>query len=417
MFKRSVTILSLGVAAAIVSGCGGSAASNGGDNSNSSNTGIGYYIDSAVSGISYTCGSKSGVTGEDGSFTFEKGQSCTFKLGDITLRSVDADNLVDKVKIVEDRVEVAQLLQTLDADGNPDNGITIPATVVEKMKEHNITVLPDTEAKLEAVFAAVSDAEGYQGEVKTAQQATDHLKKAQSSFLKELLAGKTVYDTDYSENDDYLDKTVFNADASTLTWTSLIGENSGESGTSTITIDGNRITTEEGDYHVFVAKTADYILINDFKADGTPDGSTRLYFDQAKAQAYHDSLKNDSSMGTGSGSSTSAPTIDMRHLQGTTVYEVFFDGTTKNIGKIEFLTDTSLKFTGLVGQEAGQTGTVNFTATQNSITSQDGDTTTFTPVSGKPYFMTGAWVSADGTEHDTNYYFQTEAAATAFTQP
>lgn len=408
MFKRNVTIVSLGIAAAIISGCGGSSSPSSGNN-NSSDTGIGYYIDSAVSGVSYTCGSKSGVTGEDGSFTFEKGQSCTFKLGNITLRSVTADSLVDKVKIVEDRVEVAQLLQTLDADGNPDNGITIPATVIEKMQEHNITTLPDTEAKLEAVFAAVRNAEGYQGEVKTAQQAEDHLKKAQSSILKELLAGKTVYDADYSAEENYIDQTTFNADMTSLTWKELAGNDQGQQETENFTLDGNKLIFPDGTYHVLAKQTADYLLINDFKADGTPDGRTRLYFDRAKAEAYYNSLKN------GGGSSTN--NIDMRHMQGTTVYEVYFDGATKSIGKIEFLTDTSVRFTGLVGEDAGQTKTVTITVTQNSITGPEGDKTTFTPVSGKPYFMTGAWLSGDGTETDTNYYFQTEAAARAFVLP
>lgn len=100
----------------MVSGCGG------GSSDPEVDTGTGYYTDSAVSGVHYTCGSKSGVIGVDGSFTFEVGKDCTFTLGDITLRSVDADNLQDKVKIVEDRVELARMLQTLDKDGNSNNG-------------------------------------------------------------------------------------------------------------------------------------------------------------------------------------------------------------------------------------------------------------------------------------------------------
>jgi hypothetical protein len=87
--------------------------------------GTGYYVDSAVEGIDYSCGSEIGVTDSNGTFKFENGQNCTFTLGDIRLREINASLLEDNITILEDNITVAQLLQTLDADGNATNGIQI----------------------------------------------------------------------------------------------------------------------------------------------------------------------------------------------------------------------------------------------------------------------------------------------------
>ena len=79
-------------------GCGGGSSDTTdsvGTNPTPVATGTAYYVDSAVSGVNYKCGSQEGITGADGEFTFEVGASCTFYLGDIELRGVEAELLVD----------------------------------------------------------------------------------------------------------------------------------------------------------------------------------------------------------------------------------------------------------------------------------------------------------------------------------
>jgi hypothetical protein len=94
-----------------------------------------------VGGVEYQCGTQSGITGSDGNFTFEVGQNCTFKIGDITLRVVDSSDLQNQVKVVEDNIQVAQLLQTLDSDGNASNGITLLPEVIAAIKGALINAL------------------------------------------------------------------------------------------------------------------------------------------------------------------------------------------------------------------------------------------------------------------------------------
>lgn len=119
----------LGASMLALSGCGG------GDNA-TSDVSTAYFVDSNVGGVNYTCGTQSGVTGADGSFRYQHGQSCTFSIG-ATSFTVSADRLSAGKSITpfdifagddEKVVNLARMLQTLDSDKNATNGIDINAT-------------------------------------------------------------------------------------------------------------------------------------------------------------------------------------------------------------------------------------------------------------------------------------------------
>ena len=168
--------------------------------------------------------------------------------------------------------------------------------------------------------------------------------------------------------------------------------------------------------------------------DKAPIGSEiRVYsideFGREFTAVYHTPANGGDTTGTGdngNGNTGGTPqmSIDLTKLGGTTVYEVFFDNeqqlgckAPKSLSKLEFLTDDSFRYTGIVGEEAGNSAVVNFTPSANRFDYASGETTTFTETSGQPYFMTGNWVSADKKEQDLNYYFTTEQAASSFVLP
>jgi hypothetical protein len=126
--KSLVFVLALGSLGMIVlNGCG----------SNSASQQTGYLYDDLVSGIEYTTPTQSGVTGPDGSFKYLPGEKVTFKLGNLTLgKAVDGAGILTLFDLVSpslngdgspapDVVAMAVLLQTLDSDGDPNNGISI----------------------------------------------------------------------------------------------------------------------------------------------------------------------------------------------------------------------------------------------------------------------------------------------------
>lgn len=115
-----------------IAACGSSDSSD----SKSSSVKTGYFIDSAVANIQYSTSSQSGRTTTDGEFKYKEGETVTFSIGDIELPATTSKPQITPLDLVTNGtlestevVNIARLLQTLDSDGNPNNGITIADSV------------------------------------------------------------------------------------------------------------------------------------------------------------------------------------------------------------------------------------------------------------------------------------------------
>ena len=165
--RKSITLSSVAVASLLLVGCGGGSATN-----SSPSVGTGYYVDSAVAGVNYVCGTESGITDKKGKFTFEENKNCTFKVGDIILREVNASTLKSGITIFEDNNDTARFLQTLDIDGNASNGIEVSDAV----KKLNLKEVPKDEAVLSDIRDDIkANDENYRGRVVTTQEVQEHL--------------------------------------------------------------------------------------------------------------------------------------------------------------------------------------------------------------------------------------------------
>ena len=98
----------------------------------------GAFIDSPVEGLKYETETHSGFTDENGNYDYEEGETVTFYVGDITLGSAVATGELSPIDIATtpnadiETLEVqniAAFLQTLDEDGDPENGIKISSEV------------------------------------------------------------------------------------------------------------------------------------------------------------------------------------------------------------------------------------------------------------------------------------------------
>lgn len=97
---------------------------------------IGVFLDSAVEGLHYKSESQSGLTNDDGEFTYLNDEQMTFSIGAIELPSVEAKNIITPLDIFETTdlenigvINLARLLQTLDIDGNAENGIRLAENI------------------------------------------------------------------------------------------------------------------------------------------------------------------------------------------------------------------------------------------------------------------------------------------------
>jgi len=116
----------------------GSGGSDGSDGSGASSS-SGVFVDSPVSGLQYNTGTQSGLTDSNGRFFFQDGETVTFSIGGLVLGSGIARPVLTPVEIVVGAIHandlkvinLCRLLQSLDVDGDPSNGIEIPEAARE----------------------------------------------------------------------------------------------------------------------------------------------------------------------------------------------------------------------------------------------------------------------------------------------
>lgn len=123
----------------------GSGSSGGGSNGGGTGTGnkpqhTAVFVDAAVGGLNYQCDDYASITNANGEFLFDDGDRCEFSVGNQRLGSVTlkaGNSLVTPYGLVQDdkdkAIRIAALLQTLDSDSNPENGITLDKTQLEKL--------------------------------------------------------------------------------------------------------------------------------------------------------------------------------------------------------------------------------------------------------------------------------------------
>lgn len=129
----------------MLTACGGGGDSGSGSNGGGTETGnkpqhTAVFVDAAVGGLNYQCDDYASITNANGEFLFDDGDSCEFSVGNQRLGSVTlkaGNTLVTPYGLAQDdkdkAIRIAALLQTLDSDSNPENGITLDKTQLEKL--------------------------------------------------------------------------------------------------------------------------------------------------------------------------------------------------------------------------------------------------------------------------------------------
>ncbi len=290
---NKISVFGLCVMAMVFVACGGESSS--GNEPITVATGTGYYVDSAVAGATYECGTQKGVTDASGKFTYDKDAGCIFSLAGVKLRETSASSLVDGGKIIENDPTVARFLQSLDNDGNASNGIQITKEVIAILTAALQGAGSDgkvpSDTKVNNVVTYIeTNVPTYEGSAKTPEQVEEHLATTQTEVTKALLAGKTLYQLGTDDGDVWLNKFVVNADATSVNITST----NGIATDNVIEIDGNKLIPSgdgiiDGFYSVLTEQTSDYLFFQDY-SEGSKVGESKFYFDQAKAQAAYDAL-------------------------------------------------------------------------------------------------------------------------------
>ena len=154
----------------------------------------GTFVDSRVEGLTYLTTSQSGLTDADGTFLYKEGETVTFSIGDLVIGRAPGGDIITPLDLVPDAddenhpavTNISRLIQALDQDGNPDNGIEISASVAAEMPPLTIDFNQPPEhfadsADVAALFNRLNTRRLFGDEsdrhLSTAFAAREHLKK------------------------------------------------------------------------------------------------------------------------------------------------------------------------------------------------------------------------------------------------
>ncbi|SFM50002.1 para-nitrobenzyl esterase [Halopseudomonas pachastrellae] len=154
--------LSLAVIAAFalpLAGCLG----GGGGSDDETASASGVFVDSPVAGLNYSGSSTAATTtGDNGEFSYQPGETLTFAIGDLQLGSASGAEVLTPLDIVDGAVDASDqrvanilvLLQSLDADGDLNNGIQLTAQIRDAVSAAGALELDQSTADF---LAAITD--------------------------------------------------------------------------------------------------------------------------------------------------------------------------------------------------------------------------------------------------------------------
>jgi hypothetical protein len=157
----------------------------------------GVFYDSPVQGLEYETQTLSGMTSEKGEFRYRPGETVTFSVGGLVLGSAPGGERVtpadlaievggDVKKIKNQKVtNIARFLQSLDEDGNVENGITITDETRNIVKQYRYKINFDQN---EAAFTADPNVNALFAKLNkklcTGAQARNHLRRTLCGIKK-----------------------------------------------------------------------------------------------------------------------------------------------------------------------------------------------------------------------------------------
>ena len=162
--KRAVQYLGFLVASSALASCGGGG--SGGDSTEGENALVGTFVDSPVEGLGYSTATQSGLTNAAGEFDYLPGEVVSFRIGTIDIGAAFGAEYLSPLDISSSFLpssasasNIARILQTLDVDGDPSNGIVLPPAVAALPEDLDINDTAAVETALGQALVSATDAE------------------------------------------------------------------------------------------------------------------------------------------------------------------------------------------------------------------------------------------------------------------
>ncbi|ATO18282.1 hypothetical protein BS636_00615 [Acinetobacter sp. LoGeW2-3] len=122
----------------LLTACGGSSDNDSASPIQQTSEKVGVLTDGVIIGANYTINGVTKQTNERGEFEYNEGDEITFSIGNIEIGKVTGDSRITPLELAQDektQLNLMIFLQSLDTNGDHDDGITIPA---------NLSLTPNT---------------------------------------------------------------------------------------------------------------------------------------------------------------------------------------------------------------------------------------------------------------------------------
>ncbi len=254
----------------------------------------GNFVGLAPEGLTYATATQQGTTGPGGSFQYEAGETVTFQLGATALGSAPAASQIDVFDLVgiptaplsESAIleaartldntggfyaagRIAQVLLTLDSDGDVSNGVQINAEIQARAETIDLRVLGvRTEYLFEdlkrMIRAAANASEVPARVIPTESEALQTAYDTLGISARLLSPGRVVYDYDADGVADEIEAYVFDNSG-------LLVESAFDSDADG-TLESRRVTE-------YFTPARPSLVEQDINGDGTPDRVTAYTYD------------------------------------------------------------------------------------------------------------------------------------------
>ncbi len=157
----------------------------------------GIFNDGPVQGLEYQTQTLSGITNKKGEFQYRSGETVTFTIGNLVIGSAPGGNRITPADMVvevagdvknirnQKVTNIARFIQSLDSDGNIENGVTITKEIRDIVKKYRYKIIFD---QLPEDFTEDIDIIALFAELKlklrTAAQARNHLRRTLHGIVK-----------------------------------------------------------------------------------------------------------------------------------------------------------------------------------------------------------------------------------------
>ena len=178
-------LLTLAISSVLLSACS--------DNNSTDTVQTGQLIDSAVEGVEYETPSFTGITNANGEFQYRTGENITFHIGAIQLsvgEKAIAQTIMTPVGLTGSSdpgetkaINLMQLLQSLDEDGDPTNGIKISEAV--RMNAESSTLNFESVTFTDEITNMVAQLTDGTGSVVDAEDALNHFYETVAQLKEE----------------------------------------------------------------------------------------------------------------------------------------------------------------------------------------------------------------------------------------